>query len=107
MTCCCFDSYAKLLSYKDEYEVARLFCEPAFKRSLGRSSSKVTTGSRLNLAPPMLTGESAERASQEARIRPNGCSEAFQTAGPTERVARYRAGHLWHTLPNAAQERAL
>ena len=48
-------NYAKLLSYKDEYEVARLFADPAFKAALADQFDgdyKIA----FNLAPPMLTG---------------------------------------------------
>ncbi len=46
-------NYFKLLSYKDEYEVARLYCDSAFKQSLEQQfqgSYKL----ELNLAPPLL-----------------------------------------------------
>ena len=48
-------NYAKLLSYKDEYEVARLFTDPAFKAAL---SDQFDGDYKLsfNLAPPMLPG---------------------------------------------------
>jgi len=45
--------YYKVLAYKDEYEVARLYTSPAFKNEIGKAFSdglKV----RLNLAPPFL-----------------------------------------------------
>ena len=49
-------NYAKLLSYKDEYEVARLFTDPAFKAAL---SDQFDGDYKLafNLAPPMLPGK--------------------------------------------------
>ena len=48
-------NYSKLLSYKDEYEVARLYTSPEFKQQLkdqfdGKFSIK------LNLSPPTLPG---------------------------------------------------
>ena len=49
-------NYAKLLSYKDEYEVARLFTDPAFKAALAEQFDgdyKIA----FNLAPPMLSGK--------------------------------------------------
>ena len=48
-------NYAKLLSYKDEYEVARLFTDPEFKAALAEQFAgdyKLA----FNLAPPLLTG---------------------------------------------------
>jgi indolepyruvate ferredoxin oxidoreductase len=44
----------KVMAYKDEYEVARLYCEPAFRERLSRSF----TGDyqlRLHLAPPLIS----------------------------------------------------
>ncbi len=47
-------NFAKLMAYKDEYEVARLHSDPAFKRQLAESFED---GARLryNLAPPLLS----------------------------------------------------
>jgi indolepyruvate ferredoxin oxidoreductase len=48
-------NYAKLLAYKDEYEVARLLSDPAFHAEI---KSSFEDGGRIafNLAPPMLPG---------------------------------------------------
>ena len=50
-------NYAKLLAYKDEYEVARLYADPAFATAL---AAQFTGGFRVafNLAPPFLPGRS-------------------------------------------------
>ena len=47
-------NYAKLLAYKDEYEVARLLTQPALQAEIDR----VFSGGRvsLNLAPPIMAG---------------------------------------------------
>lgn len=47
------DVYAKLLSYKDEYEVARLLTDPALHEDIGR---RFTDGAKIafNLAPPIF-----------------------------------------------------
>ena len=47
-------NYAKLLAYKDEYEVARLYSGPAFKNSLQEQFASWTE-LKLNLAPPWLS----------------------------------------------------
>ena len=49
-------NYAKLLAYKDEYEVARLFSDPAFRAAL---TDQFDGDYRIafNLAPPMLSGK--------------------------------------------------
>ena len=46
--------FAKLMAYKDEYEVARLYSDPAFKASLAAEFDDVRE-LRLNLAPPLLS----------------------------------------------------
>ena len=48
-------NYAKLLAYKDEYEVARLFTDPSFKAALEDQFDgdyKIA----FNMAPPLLAG---------------------------------------------------
>ncbi len=48
-------NYAKLLAYKDEYEVARLLTQPALREEIARTFAD---GGRiaLNLAPPIFAG---------------------------------------------------
>ena len=51
-------NYAKLLAYKDEYEVARLYTDPAFRQRLEEAfdgDPKLT----FHLAPPFLPGRDA------------------------------------------------
>jgi indolepyruvate ferredoxin oxidoreductase len=47
-------NYAKLLAYKDEYEVARLFTDPEFKAGLDETFEGKTTLA-FQLAPPLLS----------------------------------------------------
>ena len=49
-------SYAKVLAYKDEYEVARLFREGTFQKSVA-DKFEGDVRIKLNLAPPMLPGK--------------------------------------------------
>jgi indolepyruvate ferredoxin oxidoreductase len=51
-------SYAKLLAYKDEYEVARLYADPAFLRALHRQFEG-DYRLEFNLAPPAIAGRDA------------------------------------------------
>uniref|UniRef100_A0A2A3JY37 Indolepyruvate ferredoxin oxidoreductase n=2 Tax=Alloyangia mangrovi TaxID=1779329 RepID=A0A2A3JY37_9RHOB len=51
-------SYARVLAYKDEYEVARLYSEPAFREGLAATFDGDYRIS-FNLAPPFLPGEDA------------------------------------------------
>lgn len=49
-------SYAAVLAYKDEYEVARLYADPSFRENMEQTFEgdyKIA----FNLAPPMLPGE--------------------------------------------------
>ncbi|MGD9881858.1 MAG: indolepyruvate ferredoxin oxidoreductase family protein [Reyranella sp.] len=60
-------NYAKLLAYKDEYEVARLYADPAFQAAIERQFEGDYT-IRFHLAPPLLarrnprTGHLVKRA---------------------------------------------
>lgn len=47
-------SFAKLMSYKDEYEVARLHSDPAFKAQLSEAFEE-GAHYRYNLAPPLFS----------------------------------------------------
>ncbi|MCW1383779.1 indolepyruvate ferredoxin oxidoreductase family protein [Novosphingobium sp. KCTC 2891] len=47
-------NFAKLMAYKDEYEVARLHADPAFKAQL-RAAFDDGAKVRYNLAPPLLS----------------------------------------------------
>lgn len=50
------EQYSKLLAYKDEYEVARLYSTPDFKKQLS-SSFEGNYSIKLHLAPPFLGGD--------------------------------------------------
>ena len=47
------EAYYRLLAYKDEYEVARLYSDPAFQRSLGETFAGPLR-LRFSMAPPVL-----------------------------------------------------
>ncbi len=59
--------YFKLLAYKDEYEVARLFADPAFKRRLAEEFEGDFT-IEFNLAPPMLQPRNASTGRYQKRV---------------------------------------
>ncbi len=61
-------NYFKLLAYKDEYEVARLYSEPAFRAKLAAQFE----GGRvsLRLAPPLLPGKDAAGRPRKHRFGP-------------------------------------
>lgn len=49
-------NYAKVLAYKDEYEVARLFTDPSFSEAM-TAQFEGDYKLSFNLAPPMLSGK--------------------------------------------------
>ncbi|MDB5714878.1 MAG: hypothetical protein JWO15_2275 [Sphingomonadales bacterium] len=52
-------NFAKLMSYKDEYEVARLHADPAFKQQL-KDAFEDGAKLRYNLAPPLFSKHDPE-----------------------------------------------
>ena len=86
-------NYAKLLAYKDEYEVARLFADGRFEQQL-RDQFEGDYTINFNLAPPM-TGEGEGRAgtAEEEGLRSQH-DEMVPSARETERRARHAARHL-------------
>jgi indolepyruvate ferredoxin oxidoreductase len=62
-------TYARVLAYKDEYEVARLYAAPEFRQSL----EKVFEGDiriAFNLAPPILPGKTADGRPKKREFGP-------------------------------------
>jgi indolepyruvate ferredoxin oxidoreductase len=45
----------KLMAYKDEYEIARLYADPAFTRQVGSTFAGDALRLRVHLAPPLLS----------------------------------------------------
>ena len=62
-------NYAKLLSYKDEYEVARLYATPALKEGL-KAEFKGSPKLQLHLAPPVLGGKLSNGRPQKRAFGP-------------------------------------
>ena len=61
-------NYARLLAYKDEYEVARLFSDPAFKAAIDEQFEG-DYQIAFNLAPPILPGKAPNGRPKKTRIR--------------------------------------
>ncbi|MDX3928317.1 MAG: indolepyruvate ferredoxin oxidoreductase family protein [Shinella sp.] len=59
--------YAQLLAYKDEYEVARLYCDPAFRVEL-QAQFQGDYRISFNLAPPFLSGTDATGRPRKRRF---------------------------------------
>ncbi len=62
-------NYAKLLAYKDEYEVARLFTDGRFERRM-RDQFEGDYTFNFHLAPPMLPGEDASGRPRKRQFGP-------------------------------------
>jgi indolepyruvate ferredoxin oxidoreductase len=58
--------YFKLLAYKDEYEVARLYGDPAFHQALGEQFEG-DTRLEVHLAPPLLPGSDPDGGAPRKR----------------------------------------
>jgi indolepyruvate ferredoxin oxidoreductase len=63
------ETYAKVLAYKDEYEVARLYSAPAFRAGLEAEFSG-DYRIALNLAPPILPGKTANGRPRKREFGP-------------------------------------
>ncbi|NEY90086.1 indolepyruvate ferredoxin oxidoreductase family protein [Tabrizicola oligotrophica] len=63
------EAYAKVLAYKDEYEVARLYSLPAFRAGLEAEFSG-DYRIALNLAPPILPGKAADGRPRKREFGP-------------------------------------
>ena len=85
-------NYAKLLAYKDEYEVARLFTDGRFEKQL-RDQFEGDFKFSFNLAPPMLARRRRRAGpAEEARLRrldDAGVPDAGENAGPARHAARH------------------
>ena len=62
-------SYAKLLAYKDEYEVARLYTDGRFEKQM-REQFEGDFKFNFNLAPPMLPGTDAAGRPRKRQFGP-------------------------------------
>ncbi len=97
-------NYAKLLAYKDEYEVARLLTDPAFERSIHErfeGEFKVN----FHLAPPSLPGVDASGRPKKRRF-----GEAMRPLFRVLAKARFLRGtplDLFGYHPERQLERAL
>lgn len=60
-------NYARLLSYKDEYEVARLLTDPSLEDELSRRFEGAARIS-FNLAPPFLPGKTSDGRPRKRRF---------------------------------------
>jgi hypothetical protein len=79
---------ARIMAYKDEYEVARLYTDPKFMQRLREQFAghfKLT----FHLAPPLLPGRDAGGRPKKMQIR-GGRIVAIQASCGPQRTARHR-----------------
>jgi indolepyruvate ferredoxin oxidoreductase len=74
-------NFAKLMAYKDEYEVARLYNDPAFKDAL-KSAFGDGMKLRYNLAPPLFTRRDAHSGHLKKREYGAWLGVAFKVLAP-------------------------
>ncbi len=70
-------NYAKLLAYKDEYEVARLFADGRFEQQL-RDQFEGDYKINFNLAPPLTTNEKDAEGRPKKRAYGPGMMKGFR-----------------------------
>jgi len=88
---------AKLMSYKDEYEVARLYTDPAFLDKL-RAQFAGEPGKdyqiEYHLAPPLLGRKNSQGQPVKSKFGPSTRS-LFKILARLRGFARWCAGYLW------------
>jgi indolepyruvate ferredoxin oxidoreductase len=92
--------YAKLLAYKDEYEVARLYTEPAFWDAL-ESAFEGDYSVRFHLAPPFLSHPDPKTGRIAKHIYGPGMMRVFRV------LARLKGlrGTRWDIFGRSAERR--
>ncbi len=98
-------SYAKLLAYKDEYEVARLYTAPAFQQALAATFDGDYT-IRFHLAAPLLAKPDPNTGLIAKHSFGPGMLKAFRVLAKLKRLRGTRWDLFGHTAERRA-ERAL
>ncbi|HWA45269.1 MAG TPA: indolepyruvate ferredoxin oxidoreductase family protein [Hypericibacter adhaerens] len=98
-------NYYKLLAYKDEYEVARLFSDPAFRQSL-ENHFEGNWKLSLNLAPPLIAKRDPDTGHLLKREFGSWLLGAFRIL-PHFRFLRGTALDPFGRTPERKRERAL
>ena len=94
-------NYAKLLAYKDEYEVARLFTDGRFEKQL-RDQFEGDFKFNFNLAPPILGGGKDALGRPKKRAFGAVDDAGVPDAGETALPARHRRSTSSATAPTAS-----
>ncbi|MFK7830853.1 MAG: indolepyruvate ferredoxin oxidoreductase family protein [Congregibacter sp.] len=85
ITATCARALYKLMAYKDEYEVARLYSAPAFLESI-RSKFEGDYSLRVNLAPPLLSKRDPRTNELQKREFGPWILTAFRLLAPFKRL---------------------
>jgi indolepyruvate ferredoxin oxidoreductase len=99
-------NYAKLLAYKDEYEVARLYAAPAFRAALDAQFEDVDR-LEFHLAPPLL----ARRDKRTGHLRKRGFGgwmlSAFRMLAPLKVLRGTPLDPFGHTDERRAERKLI
>ena len=85
-------AYHKLLAYKDEYEVARLYTDGRFRAQVEAQFEGFAVGLRFSMAPPLIAGrDPATGHSEEAPLRPLDAHAPSACSRPSRACAGRRS----------------
>jgi indolepyruvate ferredoxin oxidoreductase len=94
----------KLMAYKDEYEVARLYCDPAFKRSLAEQFENADKIS-VFLAPPLFAEKDAHTGLPKKRKVGPWVFQAFAVLKAMKGLRGTAFDPFGHTAERKAERR--
>ena len=88
-------SLFKLMAYKDEYEVARLYTDGSFAKQVAATFEGENLRYEFHLAPPLLARRDPDdRRAAKDELR-SVDAESLRRAEPHESAARNAARPLW------------
>ncbi len=99
-------NYFKLLAYKDEYEVARLFTRPAFRAALEREFAG-DYRVRVHLAPPLIAGRDPDTGHLRKRSYGPWIFRAFALLARLKRLRGTVFDVFGHTAERRAERRLI
>ncbi len=99
-------NYAKLLAYKDEYEVARLYAGQAFRASLDAQFENVER-LEIHLAPPMFARRDKRTGHLQKRAYGAWVLRAFRLLAPFKRLRGTPLDPFGHTEERRAERRLI